>query len=162
LDPPQLFSVSGGRVDVSADAIRAAEDFVTVYASDADRPYLVEIRTTARVRLSQLLLVWWLLGLIAVAGGVALALPEDQNLIDALALLTFPLTLAGAVVLARETSGLAERLLWRWRVCLIVAIAVLWVITVGKVTLNANVPWAEDAWKHVRALADDGLTALGF
>ena len=91
--------------------------------------------------------------MVALAGGVAVVLPDGPDLVDSLTLLTFPLTLAGAVVLTREASGLADRLLLRWRGCLALAIAALWVITLGKLMLNTDARWAEDAWKWMKRWA---------
>jgi hypothetical protein len=102
-----------------------------------------------------------LLVLIVLAGAVAVALPDGDGLVDSLTLLTFPLTLAGAVVLARESSGLAERLLLRWRQGLIAAIAALWLVTLGKLLLNSDLAWAEDGWDHVKLLVEDSADAVG-
>jgi hypothetical protein len=161
LSAPALLDLGGARVDLSADAIRKAQDVVSIYASQPDRPYFVRIRTRARVRLSHRMMIWWLLVLVALAGGVAVALPDASDLVGSLTLLTFPLTLAGAVVLTREASGLADRLLLRWRVCLAFAIAALWVVTLGKLTLNTDERWAEDAWKWVKTLVEGGLSNVG-
>ena len=91
------------------------------------------------------MLIFWLLGLILLAGAVAAVLPESTpDLVDTLALLTFPLTLAGAVVLSRETSPLAERLLRRWRYLLVLAIGALWILTLIRLVLAADLGWAED------------------
>ena len=151
---PEITSLAGDRAGYGVgDAIRETGDAIAIYASDPDRPYLARISVRARVRLGQRLLIWWLLLLIGMAAGVALALPEAADLVDSLALLTFPLTLAGAVVLSRESSPLAERLLRRWRVALVVAIGALWIITLGRLLLNGDVSWAESLW--------DGLPALG-
>jgi lysylphosphatidylglycerol synthetase-like protein (DUF2156 family) len=134
---------------------------VSVYASDPDRPYLVRIQTKAQARLSHRLLTWWVLAMVGLASGVAVALPDGPDLVDSLTLLTFPLTLAGAVVLAREATGLAERLLLRWRISLALAIGALWVITLGKLALNTDEKWAEDAWKWIKALVEDALSTVG-
>lgn len=132
------------------DAVRDTADAASIYASGPNRSYLACIRIRVRVRRARRMLIGWLLVMIAAAATTALALPEDQQLVDSLALLTFPLTLAGAVVLSRETSDLAERLLRRWRLALGLAILGLWCLTLARLLLSADVPWAEGSWEQAR------------
>lgn len=86
------------------------------------------------------------------AAAVALMLPENDDLVDTLALLIFPLTLAGAVVLTREATSLAEGLLRRWRIGLVALMTALWMLALARVLLNADVSWAESACREVKDL----------
>jgi len=67
----------------------------------------------------------------------AIIRPDDQNnLVDALALLTVPTTFAVALVLFREATSLAARLQRFARVLLGVAIALLWSIELGRLVFQ--------------------------
>lgn len=90
---------------------------------------------------------------------IALVLPEDPHLIGSLTLLVLPLTLAGSVVLYREPTPLAERLLRRWRKGLVSAIAALWIATVARLLRFADVPAAEALWSAIKT-AGCGLVSL--
>ena len=130
VDLPLISNVTGGQIDFAiADEIRVTPDAIAVYTSDDDRPYFAQILVRARIRWVHRLLVLVLFGLTAAAGCVALGLPEGPDLVGSLALLTFPPTLAGAVVLGREATSLAERLLRPWRISLLGAIGGLWIVT---------------------------------
>ncbi len=154
IDRPRISDLLGQRVGIAVgDSMRETADAVAIYASDAERPYFARISVRARVRWGHRLLVMWLLILIAAGAVVAVELPENSDLVDSLALLIFPLTLAGALVLSREATSLAERLLRRWRIGLVFAIAVLWVVTLARLLLNADVDWAESAWSGIKDLA---------
>ena len=88
--------------------------------------------------------------LITVAGATMLCLPGTfTHLVESLALLKFPLTLAGAVVLSREATSLAERLLRRSRTLLMASIAALWAVALSRLLLHADVRWAQSAWDWV-------------
>jgi len=150
---PTISDLTGQRLGFAVgDAMRETADAVAIYASDSKRPYFAAISVRVRVRRSQRLLIWWLLVLIIAGAVVALALPEDAHLVDSLALLIFPITLAGAIVLARDSTSLAERLLRGRRALLAVAIGILWAITLARVLLSADVGWAEAAWSDVVAM----------
>ena len=154
IDHPQIVDMGGQRVGFAlADEVRQTADAVAIYAADAPDRYLARVSVRARARLGHRLLIIWLLVLIVAAGGAVLALPDDENLVESLALLIFPLTLAGAVVLSREATSLAERLLRRWRLSLVAAIALIWLLTLGRVLLNADVWWAESVWSRIVGLA---------
>lgn len=161
LDHLEISDLVGERVGFAVgDSARKTADAMAIYASDAERPYFARIGVRVRVRRGQRLTILWLLVLISLAGLVAVSLPEDQNLVDALALLTFPLTLAGAVVLTREATSLAERLLRRWRGVLVLSIAALWFVTLSRLLLNANVDLAESAWSGARRAFCSAVTRL--
>ena len=135
---------------------RRTEDAMTFYAAkpwpipDAFHPVvvpgqhnIVSIRVKAKARLGQRLLLMWLFFLIAAAALVIVSIPTTGDFVGSLTLLTFPLTLAGVVVLAREATTLSERLLRRWRTGLVIAIAAMWVLTVVRLLRAAGVQWIE-------------------
>ena len=87
------------------------------------------------------------------AGLVIVVLPENPDLVASLALLVFPLTLAGAVALGREPTSLAERLLRPWRSGLLLGIVVLWSLTLLRLLSKAGIEFAESWWSVVKHLA---------
>ena len=135
------------------DIVRETTEAIAIYASDTGRPYFARVEVRARLRRGHRRLAMWLLTTTAIAAGVAVALPESTDLVNSLALLTFPLTLAGAVVLSREATPLAERLLSRWRTGLVFGIVALWLVALARLLLIADVEWAESAWSVIRDLA---------
>lgn len=93
---------------------------ITIYTSNPERPYLVRLKTLPRVRSSRRLLLLCLIALV-IPGAFAtlwLARADDIGTFTTL-LILLPVTLAGAVVLSREATSLAERMLRRLRVVLI-------------------------------------------
>lgn len=120
------------------DATRVTADAVAFYASNDDRPYRAKISVEVWPRRFSRLLVNWLLVLIVLAGVAVARMTGGNDLVDALALMAFPLTLAGAVVLARETTPLAERLLRRSRYRLGLFISGLWVVILVRMLLSAD------------------------
>lgn len=154
LDQPRLVDLVGRRVGFAlVDEVRETPDAVAIYAADEVERHLVQVSLRARVRLGHRLLIMSLLALMVPTGVAVLALPDNGNLVESLALLIFPLTLAGTVVLTREATSLAERLLRRWRLGLIVAIISAWLLTLCRLLLYADVWWAEQAWARVADLA---------
>lgn len=150
---PRISDLAGDRRGYSvADAIRETTDAIAIYAANPERPYSARVEARARIRWGHRLPFMWLLIFIAGAGAVAIELPANGNLVNSLGLLTLPLTLAGAVVLSREATSLAERLLRRWRASLVLAMAALWIVTLSRLLLNADVHWAQSAWSRVSNL----------
>ena len=150
---PRISDLDGERVDFAiSDAIRETPDAIAIYASRPDRPYLARIIVRARVRWVHRLLIVCLLLLTAAAGVVTVVLPENADLVASLALLVFPLTLAGAVALGRETTSLAERLLRTRRISLVVSIGVLWGLTLLRLLSQAGIEFAESWWHAVKHL----------
>ena len=140
LDRAAVEEVGGARRDLAVcDALRQTADAVAIYASDPARPYFATVSVRAKVRRAHLWVIISIVALIVAAFAAAAVLPEDESLIESLALLTFPLTLAGVVVLSREPTPLAERLLQRWRSSLVGAIAGLWVLTLVRLVAFASV-----------------------
>ena len=154
LDAPAVEEIAGVRRDLAVcDAIRPTADAVAIYASDPTRPYFASVSVRAKIRSAHLWVIISILVLIGAAFVVAAVLPEDENLVESLTLLTFPLTLAGVVVLSREPTPLAERLLQRWRYGLMFAIAGLWLLTLARLLADTGVPWLEPIWTHAQDAA---------
>ena len=151
---PRIGDVAGDRVDYAvSDAIRETADAIAIYASSPDRPYIARIIVRARVRWVHRLLIVCLILLTTAAGLVIVVLPENPDLVASLALLVFPLTLAGAVALGREPTSLAERLLRPWRSGLLLGIVVLWSLTLLRLLSKAGIEFAESWWSVVKHLA---------
>lgn len=151
LDRPSISELAGQRIGIAVgDSQRETADAVAIYASEPERPYFARVSVRARLRWGHRMLIIWLLVLITAAGVVAVVLPENSDLVDSLALLIFPLTLAGAVVLSREATSLAERLLRRWRIALVFVISGLWVVTLVRLLQNADVDWAISTWSGIK------------
>lgn len=147
LSSPYISDILDERAGTAVgNAVRETADAVAIYASDTGRPYFARIRIRARIRwghrLLFLLLILFLLG----AGALTIVLPTTADLVNSLALLTLPLTLAGAVMLFREPTSLAERLLRRWRALLGVAMVALWIATLIRLLVNTEVQWVRAVW----------------
>ena len=128
LGPPRITDLIDERETVPVVEARVTLDAIAIYAAGSDEQRFARIRLRAKARLGHKIVVVWLSLLMFAAGCVAIQLPSDAQLVESLALLTFPLTLAGAVILSRETTSLAARLLRRWRVFLAFWITWMWVI----------------------------------
>ena len=128
LGPPRIIDLTDERETVPVLEARATLDAIAIYAAGSEERRFARIRLRASARRGHQLVVLWLAILMFAAGLVATQLPSDAQLVESLALLTFPLTLAGAVVLSRERTSLAERLLRPWRVILAFGITWMWVI----------------------------------
>lgn len=147
--------VSGERVDVRVgDDARTTADAIALYTDASSLPSVARVGLRAQPRRSYRRPILWLQLLIAMAAVTMLSLPRTfTHLVESLALLTFPLTLAGAVVLTREATSLAERLLRRRRAFLMVSIAALWALALSRLLLHADIGWAETAWARARDFA---------
>lgn len=143
LDKPRVMDVAAGDTMLDkCDEIRTTADAVAIYASGEERPYLAKVGVSTRTRRTHRWIITCLLFLIVLAGAAAAVLPDEEDLVESLALLTFPLTLAGVVVLSREATPLAERLLRRWRFVLSVAIVGLWVTTLVRLVMFTGFWWS--------------------
>lgn len=146
LDKPKVLDVAGGQSILDkCDEIRTTADAVAIYASRDQRPYVAKVGVSARIRRAQRWVISCLLLLIVLAGAAAALLSDEQQLVESLALLTFPLTLAGVVVLSREATPLAERLLRRRRAVLTVAIVGLWGLTLLRLLMFTGFWWPPSA-----------------
>ena len=153
LSPLAITDLVGKRQGLQVvDAVRNTTDIVAFYAAGSTRPYLARVSVTTALRRQQKWLIRGLIVSTAVAIAAVPLLPGGADLVDSLALLTLPLTLAGALLLTREATPLAERLLRRGRSILMALIAVLWFMTVARLLLNAEVPVVESVWRLIRDL----------
>ena len=152
LDRLRVDDIAGERVDVRVgDDARQTADAIALYADASALPSVVRVGLRARPRRGYRLPIMWLQLLIAMAGVTMLSLPGTfTHLVESLALLTFPLTLAGAVVLTREATSLAERLLRRRRTHLMASIAALWAVALSRLLLHAETGWAQSVWAGAR------------
>ena len=138
LHHPRITELVDRREAVAVVEARETQDAIAIYAAGSDERRFARVRVQARVRRGHQVLVSWLLALMIAAGLVALRLPSDDQLVESLALLTFPLTLAGAVVLWREATSLAERLLRPWRMLLVLGISWIWAIALVRLLLRVD------------------------
>ena len=128
--PPELTDLWGERLGVPVvDSLRYTADTAAIYVSNGeDTPYFVDVAVELRPRRPIRVLISSIWVMVVFAIGVAILLPEGDQLAANLALLTFPLTLAGAIVLTRDTSAVSHRLQERSRVGLAIMIALLWLV----------------------------------
>ena len=138
LHQPRITELVDQREAVAVVEARETQDAIAIYAAGSDERRFARVRVQARVRRGHQILVGWLLALMLAAGLVAIRLPSDDQLVESLALLTFPLTLAGAVVLWREATSLAERLLRPWRMFLVLGISWIWAIALARLLLRVD------------------------
>ncbi len=133
------------------NSLRETADAIAIYSSFEERPLFARVRVQAKVRLAHRLLPWVLLGMNVLAGLAVRDLPEATggSFEDALALLTLPLTFASALVLSRESTPLADRLLQRSRYVLGASVLILWCMTISRLYLFWDVSWPEDWWHAV-------------
>lgn len=117
----------------AVDEVRETVGASAVYASDLDRPDYALVRVGVQASkdyrhlFSRLFYPLFLLAWITL-----ILLPEGDYFVDALVLLTLPLTLASAFVLTREPTSLAQRLVRPYRIILVLAIVGLWAYTVAR------------------------------
>ena len=139
--------LEGNSLEVEGgDAKREAADAAAFYASSDERPYLARVRVEARLRPWRYLLNAWLVVMTGVASLVAIFLPQDSDLVDSLTLLTLPLTLAAAFSLTR-VSPLAERLLRRWRTSPMIAVSLLWAVTLWRLLEYTDIELGGISWQ---------------
>jgi hypothetical protein len=115
------------------ESARSTDETLSLYSSEAERPYYVDValRLVARrhLRLGAHLLVVLTLA----ASAAALVTAHDSDQMGRLALLVVPTTLAATFALIREQTALATRLLAVPRSLLAGSIALLWVIALVQV-----------------------------
>jgi hypothetical protein len=131
------------------ESARRTNEALSLYSSDLDRPYYVEVglrfRSVPYVRhtISLIATITWL--------AVLAALFVDHNqLVSALALLTVPTTFAATLVGIREQTPLAAKLQSAARLNLGASIAVLWTVALVRL-LNAGTDtrWLETVFSRL-------------
>lgn len=123
----EVKDLSGRTVGIGPlEAARDTPETLSLYSSDPDRPYYVEVgirlQPASWVRWS--ILVVTLIVLAALVG--VFTVPESEQLPGELALLVTPTTFAAALLLIREETSLAVRLQAAWRAILAFAVTTLW------------------------------------
>ncbi|WP_420639704.1 hypothetical protein [Candidatus Poriferisocius sp.] len=134
------------------DSLRYTADTAAIYVSNGeDTPYFVDVAVELRPRRPIRVLISSIWVMVVFAIGVAILLPEGDQLAANLALLTFPLTLAGAIVLTRDTSAVSHRLQERSRVGLAIMIALLWFVAALRlVASDVDLGWLGETLEQGR------------
>ena len=132
-----ISDLSGTRNDTAvADEIRETEDTLAIYASDMRRPYFARVSFKVDIHLVHRLLFGCVTSVSILAVFALLMthlLPDifgagDMNINDFRMLFVFPLTLTGALLLSREMTPLAERLLRCWKIVLLFVNTLMWIV----------------------------------
>jgi hypothetical protein len=117
---------------------RVTDDAIAIYSSEPLRPYLadmlVRLRPVWTVR--ALILCAQALGVLALSVVALVDLGDDR--VGKLAILTVPTSLVVALLMAREQTPLAGRLLWFGRVSLLVGLVLLWAAAVHQLLVRGS------------------------
>lgn len=151
--PPSVTDLQGEPLGVPIiDSMRLTSDTAAIYVRNSDEtPYFVDVSVRLRPRLPIRVLLWSIWLMVVVAISVALVLPENEQLADNLALLTFPLTLAGAIVLSRDSSAISHRVQERSRTALAMAVASLWAIAASRLlAVEVEIEWIVETGRSAR------------
>jgi hypothetical protein len=130
---PKIKSEIGEPVGANdLDGATAGSDGYALYTSKPDRPGHVKVtmpmRTSGDVRRSLTLV-----SVLAVAAA-ALALSHTELDKTAISLITLPATFSATVLLVRERTTLSARLLRDYKWALVIAVLVLWLASLARVT----------------------------
>jgi hypothetical protein len=143
------------------ESARHTDEALSLYSSDPDRPYYVEVglrfRAVPYVRYTILLIasITWL-------AVIAALLVDDNQLVGALALLTVPTTFAATLVGIREQTPLAAKLQSTARLNLGAAIAVLWAVALARLlSAGTDTRWLETTLSRLRLVGCTLWEALG-
>jgi hypothetical protein len=112
------------------------DEVVSIYSSDSERPYFADF--FARLQPADDIR-WTALATCVVtasAAVVAAFVDSDQSLIEKLTLLTLPTTIAATLMLVREATTLATRLIRGLRILLAIALVGLWIVVLVRVSLE--------------------------
>lgn len=155
------------QVPAYVDDIRHTKESLALYATRRGRgedsekaaPYQAFLLLRFTATRTSRTVMWTLLALMFVALPMVIFLPsetvephEQSQFVEAMALLTVPLTLAAGVLLARDSSSLASRVHGRLRLSLGAASALLFVLAAGRT-------WAVARGVTLRELVLDTLPA---
>jgi hypothetical protein len=110
------------------ESARRTRETLSIYSSEKERPYYVDVQLRLKAALSLRLTAYLLMALTVAAAVIAATMPDNEAYIDRLALLAVPTTIAAAFVLTREQTTLASRLLGRQRLVLGLTTLALWMI----------------------------------
>jgi hypothetical protein len=108
---------------------------IAVYSSRRDRPYYARLQYRLRPTADLRVATWAVVALVMSALGVALWLDGPRaGVSDRMGILATATTFAVALLLIRESSPLAFRLLWRSRSLVLLGTGALWVTVLLRVT----------------------------
>lgn len=113
------------------ESVRHTDETLALYSSEPERPDFVTVGMRLRTRRHLRLISSTLATLNGLTIGTCLLMPHDDLLVERLALLTVPTTLAATVVLVREQTALATRLQASARARLGGSTVMLWLIVVA-------------------------------
>jgi hypothetical protein len=114
------------------ESARYTSESVSLYSSEPERPYYIEVALRLRPRWHLRLTSYLLILLNVAAATTALVLGTDGQLEARLAVLVVPTTLAATFALVREQSALSIRLLQNTRLLLSASILALWAVAIGQ------------------------------
>lgn len=158
---PRLRDIEGDLFGIPVvDAVRSSRDAIAIYGANPSRPLLAELTLDLSTNPLHRRTVEFVTAMVALSLVLAATLPDGRDLVDSLALLAVPVTLAGAVVLTRDASALATHLDRHRRVVLGASMLLLWVIvtlrlasgTLGPEHDDLSLGWLADlaSWAEAR------------
>lgn len=115
------------------ESARYTAESVSLYSSEPDRPYYIDVVLRLRPRWHLRLTSYVLIALNVAAAAAALTLGTGGDLEARLAFLVVPTTLAATFALVREQTALSIRLLQLSRAGLLVSILALWSIALVQI-----------------------------
>jgi hypothetical protein len=164
VNEPRLRDTEGDLFGIPVvDAVRSSRDAIAIYGANPSRPFLAELTLDLSTNPLHRRTVEIVTAMVALSLVLAMTLPNGRDLVDSLALLAVPVTLAGAVVLTRDASALATHLDRKRRVVLGAAMLLLWGIVTLRLAAEAlgsaqdglSLGWLADLASWAEARLDD-------
>jgi hypothetical protein len=115
------------------ESARRTIETLSLYTSDPDRPLYAEVRLKLRLARHLYATGGFLCLLNIAAAATAAGMSGGGPLLDRLAILSVPTTIAAAFALTREQTALASRLMKWPRTALLVTTAVLWLVVLIRI-----------------------------
>lgn len=133
---PRAHRLDGREIGVGPlESVRQTEETLSLYSSETERPYYVDVGVRLIPRL-HLRLSAWVIALLTVAAiAVELWRGGERDLYARLALVIVPTTIAATVALAREQTALASRLQSTARIALLLSIIALWIVALVQIVV---------------------------
>ena len=139
---PRLVAPDGRKAKIpTIDEVRWTDDTFSVYAAGDDAPAFVDIRVRMALRSPMRIFLWLLVGLGIFSSVLALMVDVEDLPAEAPALLVVPI--AGAILLSRPATGVAERLQRKLRGTMVVVVAVVCIALVARWAVRTSVPTEE-------------------
>jgi hypothetical protein len=124
--------------------LRQTPEAAALYSSVRERPDQIDVRVHLKAARFISTTTYAVLAATALAGAGALLLKANRELADNLAILVLPTTVAATLVLIREQTSLATRLLQRSRAVLGVVLLLTWVLIAARVVYaDGGLAWVE-------------------